>query len=57
MPEFEALQDDNGSWFVNQYTPDADCLRRDTLADHLLEEEAFTLANILNHVACRWWLI
>jgi hypothetical protein len=57
MPEFEALQADNGSWFVNQYTPDANCLRRDNLADHLLEEEAFALANILNRVACPWWLI
>ncbi|MFL5242517.1 MAG: hypothetical protein ACJ8FY_10450 [Gemmataceae bacterium] len=57
MPEFEALQDDNGSWFVNQYTPADDCLRRDTLADQLLKEDAFTLANILNRVACRWWLL
>jgi len=56
-PTFAALQDDDGSWYVNQYTPRADCTRRDTLADDLLEIEAHALANALNRVSARWWLI
>jgi hypothetical protein len=66
LPTFAALQDDDGSWYVNQYMPHIDRARRDglgdytcrdTLADGLLETEAQALTDALNRVAARWWLV
>jgi len=56
-PTFAALQDDDGAWYVNQYTPCTDCTRRDTLAADLFQSEAHALADVLNRVSARWWLV
>jgi hypothetical protein len=58
MPSFTAITDFEGHWLVNQYTPtDDDRLRQETIADHLEEAEALALAEALNAVADRWWLV
>jgi hypothetical protein len=57
MPQFTATPDAQGLWFVNQYSPSDDEIRPETIADRLEESEAVALAEALNAVADRWWLV
>jgi hypothetical protein len=57
MPRFAAIPDAQGLWFVNQYTPDDDGFPQETIADRLNMAEALALAEALNAVADRWWLV
>jgi hypothetical protein len=57
MPRFAAIPDAQGLWFVNQYTPDNDGFTQETIADRLKKAEALALAEALNAVADRWWLV
>jgi hypothetical protein len=42
---------------VNQYTPDNDGFTQEIIADRLKKAEALALAEALNAVADRWWLV
>ena len=57
MPSFTAIPDVEGLWFVNQTTSNDDGFDQETIADRLEEGEALALAEALNAVADRWWLV
>jgi hypothetical protein len=57
MPTFTAIPDVEGLWFVNQNTPNDHGSTEETIADRLEENEALALAEALNAVADRWWLV
>ena len=54
---FRRDPDAQGLWFVNQYTPDNDGFTQEIIADRLKKAEALALAEALNAVADRWWLV
>jgi hypothetical protein len=57
MPSFTAIPDCEGLWFVNQASEADDGLHQETIADRLEEREALALAEALNAVPDRWWLV
>jgi hypothetical protein len=57
MPSFTAIPDCEGLWFVNQTSETDDGFHQETIADRLDESEALALAEALNAVADRWWLV
>jgi hypothetical protein len=56
-PVFDAWLHVEGYWCVNQRVDHESGQISETIADQLSESEALALAEALNAVADRWWLV